>query len=458
MQAVEHSLLFNHYQFIINDKKVVDFSVHRHNQTVRLGDIYVAEIEKCDGQFCFLSIAQTEKLFIRKKDIKSTLNGIDIKTGNRLYVQVNATQRAAKWARATGNINLKSKNLVLTTDYNAIFISKKIDKAVGASIKQSLTPLLTDQFGIVVRTAAAALTKAQLIDEAKRLIKQFETLIVPRAHKNYQPLRYRNTAGIFQAYSDIITSYYADKRGQFNAPFKKSDALYQQLDLLAWLKTNQQRVVVLPSGVELIVDELEAMTVIDIDSASFTGVIKSEDFNYAVNWAALSALPSELVKRKISGTVIVDCLTMPKPIQRQLLKQVKALFKSEHINVKGMTASGLLELSINRSEPSIKQYFYNVINQAVNIKSEVLIDYWLDYMIYYAKSSHTKQFYFTVSRDIYYKIEQVQQSIKDLLAAHNIKLSLQLCDMADGIMQPIKNSKVTNAEKRAKTIDLVPFV
>ncbi len=456
MQAIEHSLIFNHYQFIIDDKKVVDFSVHCHKQTVRLGDIYLAEIEKCDGQFCFLSIGQTEKLFIRQKNIKSTLNDIDIKTGNRLYVQVNATQRVDKWARATGNINLNSDHLVLTTDCSGLFISKKIsNQNVLSTIKMALEPLINRQFCIVVRTAAGALTKEQLIGEAKHLIKQFEALIVPQTQKDYQPLRHRDKAGLFECYHDKITSYHANKRGQLNASFQKSVALYQQLDLLAWLKDNQRQTVVLTSGVELTIDQLEAMTVIDIDSAGFTNRLPAEDFNYAVNWAALSVLPTELAKRKISGTVIVDCLMMQKQTQKELLKQVKALFKSAHMIVKGMSSSGLLELSITHSTPSVKQCFYNRVNQ---IKAEVLIDYWLDYMIYYAKCNQKQQFYFTVSRDIYYKMEEVQQSIKDLLRVHNIKLSLQLCDVADGIMQPIRHAADTNAEKSPKIIDLVPFV
>ncbi len=459
MKALEYRLAFNSYQFIIDGDKVVDFALHRHAESVRLGDIYLAKIENCDDQFCFLDIGQAEKLFIRKKDMQSTLNKALCKQGERLYVQVNAMRRANKWARATATFELTSTNLVLTTDRNGLFISNKItDQTIRGALKTILNPLMNKNFGLVVRTRAKNVEYNALLNEATQLIANFNAVLVSPVEKNYNPLRYRSEDALFNRYYDTIEHYIGCQPSTLKFPIKKGIALYQQFDLLAWLRDNQRHTAKLPSGIELTIEELEAMTVVDIDSAAFKWQSQAEDFSYAVNWAALNALPSELAKRKISGNVLVDCLTMPKKEQRFLIQQAKPMLQENNLILKEMTASGLLELSIKNSVPSVKQSFYKRSQQAVIIKEDVLIDYWLDYMIYYCKANQQQHFYFMVSRDIYYKMQTAEDRIKTLLKNHDIRLSLAFCEVADGIMQPIKHGIDTIAEKSRKTIDLMPFI
>ncbi len=447
MQTLQYRLVFNTYQFIVDHKKVVDFALQGNTETVQLGDIYLAEVEKCDDQFCFLDIKQSDKLFIRNKDIKSTLNDSEIKIGKRLYVQVNTTRRADKWARASGTINLASANMVLTTDRSGLFISKKItDQAKRKMLQTIFLPLLTNQFGIIVRTRAEAIEKSELLSEAKQLIKQFEAVTVSPSEMNYNALRYRTENALFKRYVE---------RDVIQNRSKQGIALYQQIDLLAWLKDNQHQIVYLPSGIELFIEELEAMTVIDIDSAAFKWQSQADDFSYAVNLAALSALPVELAKRKISGTVLIDCLSMSKEIQKRFKKEIRTLLNNHHIILKEMTKSGLLELSIQNSRPSIKQSFYRRDDKGSHLREEVLIDYWLDYMIYYRHTNQNKQFYFTVSRDIYYKMQSAQADIKQLLTRHEISLTLLPCEVAEGVMQPFRSGIDTIALNKRKTIDFV---
>ncbi len=459
MQAIQYQLFFHTYQFVLGDDGVVDFARYNHAADIRVGDVYLARVTSCDAQFCFLDIAQQNRLFIRKKDIASTLNQTSLKQGDLLYVQVNAAPHADKLARATGHINLNSANLVLVTDKSGLFISQKIsDQTWRSALQAGFNDLLSDDFGLVVRTSAERVAAPILLAEAKQLIKIFQAIVVSNSAKNFQALRHRPVDSLFNHYCDQIDVYWAKQRPALKLPFNKGIALYQQFDLLAWLKNNQQRRISTASGVELVIEELEALTVVDINSASYQHQSQANSFAYAVNMAALSALPIELTRRKISGTVVVDCLTLERSERRRFVSEAKALLKSASINLKEMTSSGLLELSIQHGTPSVKQSFYQVTDSGVTIKGEVLLDYWLDFMIYQRQSSAKRQFQFVVSRSLYYLLQANQAAIKQLLTAHDIKLWLLLDERQSVDLGPLKSGITTIAEKKAKIIDLIPFV
>ncbi len=459
MQAIHRQLLFHTYQFVVTAGEVVDFALYDNADDVRMGDVYLAEVLRCDAQFCFLEIGAATKLFIRKKDIASTLNNLPVKVGDRLYVQVDALAGVDKWPRASGAINLSSANLVLVTDKSGLFISQKItDGKARRAIETALTGQLNDSFGIVVRTSAAQLSAAALSQEAAQLIAQFDKIVVVASEKNYRPLRYRRAYALFEKYREALDGYWATQRLALDLPFNKSSALYQKLDLLAWLGDNQQAVSATPSGVELIVEELEALTVIDVNSANFKWQGAAADFAYAVNRAALMALPTALSRRKISGTVLVDCLTLRPAEARQFVAEIRPILRDAGLIVKEMTASGLLEISIKRLAPSVKQSFYQTALRAAALKPTILIDYWLDYMIYYCQQTGQRDFQFVVSQSVYYQLTAVQQQIKQLLDGHAITLSLLVDKSADGAMQPLKSGVVTMGTKKCKIIDLMPFV
>ncbi len=459
MQAIHYQLIFNRYQFVVDDGAVIDFNLQGGADDVRIGDVYLARIARCNEAFCFLEIGRSVQLFIRKKDIASTLNRHAPKVGEQLYVQVDAAALGTKAARATGAINLKSDDLILTTDRPGLFISKKIeDRFRRKAIRCVLQPLLTDDFALVVRSSAAACDDQQLIAQAERLIARLATIRVAAVQRDYQPLRHRPTNQLFSDYATQIDSYVAAQRLDLAWPFKKSATLYQQFDLLAWLERNQRPLVRLANGIDLTIQQSEALTLVDVDSAQFQASTDQFSFGYAVNRAALAALPAELMRRKISGTVVVDCLTMPGTERAALKADIAAPFKAAGITVKGISASGLFELSIRRGAQSVRQTFYDLNTLLGAIKAPVLIDYWLDYICYYRQVTGQRIFQFLVSRDIYHKMLAAAEPIRQLLSERDIELALLICDGLIGAMQPLRQSAGDIGAKTAKTVDLMPFV
>ncbi len=111
-------------------------------------------------------------------------------------------------------------------------------------------------------------------------------------------------------------------------------------------------------GGELVIDELEAMTVIDVDMAGQQGTGAQADAALAVNLEAADEIARQLRLRDIGGIVVIDFLRLAAPPQRK--RVVEALRRAtagdpQQVDVLGMTPAGLVELTRRRGRPSLAQ-------------------------------------------------------------------------------------------------------
>ncbi|MFZ0694895.1 MAG: ribonuclease E/G, partial [Alphaproteobacteria bacterium] len=104
---------------------------------------------------------------------------------------------------------------------------------------------------------------------------------------------------------------------------------------------------VLDSGVELHFGELEALTAIDIDAASYVPRNKSVDAPGA-NFAAAPEIARQIRLRNLSGLILVDFPRMKNPQHHKRLLEVFAgAIKGDPVpvHVHGFTRTGLLEIT-----------------------------------------------------------------------------------------------------------------
>ncbi len=113
----------------------------------------------------------------------------------------------------------------------------------------------------------------------------------------------------------------------------------------------------LPSGGVITIDQSEALTAIDIDSAAM-GAPSRNRLNEKLNREALISIIRQLQLRMIGGQIAIDFLPMPKPVQSKfdswLRGQMKAL---PGFGRAGWTPSGLFCFSLPRNKPSLLEQF-----------------------------------------------------------------------------------------------------
>lgn len=136
---------------------------------------------------------------------------------------------------------------------------------------------------------------------------------------------------------------------QANGLFARHDVEGQIADALASR-------VLLRRGGEIFIDELEALTVVDVDMAAQAGPGNQADNAFQVNQEAALEIARQLRLRDIGGVVVIDFLRMASADHRRRL--VDALRRAcsndpQQIDVLGLTPAGLVEVTRKRLRPSL---------------------------------------------------------------------------------------------------------
>ena len=116
------------------------------------------------------------------------------------------------------------------------------------------------------------------------------------------------------------------------------------------------RTVTLPGGETLVVDECEALTVIDVNSAA--NVQTGPDFALRQNLSVCGEIARQLRLRGIGGMVIVDFVDMPSPEQRARVEAaLTQALTADRVKtvVHGFTSLGLMELTRKRARKTLRE-------------------------------------------------------------------------------------------------------
>ncbi|MBE5798307.1 MAG: hypothetical protein E7327_13190, partial [Clostridiales bacterium] len=119
-----------------------------------------------------------------------------------------------------------------------------------------------------------------------------------------------------------------------------------------------EKYVWLKSGGSLVIEETEALTVVDVNTGKNTGRRDADDTILAANCEAARELMRQLRLRDIGGTVVVDFINMRRQADREALMAVLRECAANDLNrtrVVDITALGLVELTRKRARQSLSR-------------------------------------------------------------------------------------------------------
>ena len=132
------------------------------------------------------------------------------------------------------------------------------------------------------------------------------------------------------------------------------------------LKTALDRRVWLESGGNLVIDPCEAMTVIDVNTAKFTGDRALADTVLKTNLEACREIATQIRLRNISGIIIIDMIDMmSREHHHAVLEALNQAFTADRVKtvVHGFTSLGLIEMTRRRSRPTLREMLKRESNQ-----------------------------------------------------------------------------------------------
>ncbi|MBQ6774830.1 MAG: ribonuclease E/G, partial [Synergistaceae bacterium] len=113
----------------------------------------------------------------------------------------------------------------------------------------------------------------------------------------------------------------------------------------------------LRSGAYLVIDQTEALTVIDVNTGKFTSAPDMRHTVLATNLEAAEEIARQLRLRSIGGIVIVDFIDMETSADRsEVLKSFEKFLSRDRLKTKifSITQLGLVELTRKRERPDLK--------------------------------------------------------------------------------------------------------
>jgi ribonuclease G len=136
---------------------------------------------------------------------------------------------------------------------------------------------------------------------------------------------------------------------------KNIGVFFKKYDLDMVLTKLLTRYVWLKSGGYIVIEETEAMTVIDVNSGAGCGESLEENA-LSTNLEAAEEIARQIKLRDIGGIIIIDFIDMKDKKSREtLLSKFRDLFADEgsKVHIYGLTNLGLLEMTRKKETPSV---------------------------------------------------------------------------------------------------------
>ncbi len=173
-------------------------------------------------------------------------------------------------------------------------------------------------------------------------------------HKD-APLRHiqTNTQGLARAVRDWCERYRPELAECVES---SSSSVFDAYEVETEIETALSTRLALPNGTELIFDEGEVLTAIDVNSGASDATPGRAAME--TNVAALPEIARQLRLRRIGGAVVIDLLKVRDGRDRKyLVETFRELVKADSVqcHVLGLSALGLLEMTRQRMGPSLAE-------------------------------------------------------------------------------------------------------
>lgn len=387
--SIHEKLNKKHLAYIMLDEKrdFADFQVFEEEEAL-LNRIYVGRVENIVPNIkgVFVRISPKQICYLPLEDVKSPLytkklsKKQELCIGDELVVQVVKDALKTKEPVVSTKITMTGKYSVLTTDNTSLGVSKKItgDKHLGISefINSYISKATEYGFGMIVRTNALEVSMEELKEDVEGLIGRFVALKESSVHQCAFALLEQPEAPYIQKLKSVdlslLDAIYTDDSEIFfeiekKLPYLKKKGLLKlynddkvSLGTLYNFRGSLDKLIEkrvwLKSGANIIIEQLETLTVIDVNSGK--NISKNEASILAINKEAAVEIARQLRLRNISGMIIIDFINMKsKEHLTELVNVLKEQIKKDSVTCTfvDVTRLGLVELTRKKTYKSLKE-------------------------------------------------------------------------------------------------------
>ncbi len=351
-----------------DDWRVAELYIERRGNRSIVGNIYKGKVDNVlpGLEAAFVDIGLDKNGFLHADDLvfpgvelarrgrsgrtKGKRIGEVLKPGQEILVQAIKDPLKTKGPRLSMQLSIAGRYLVYVPQGEGVGVSRRLDDKERDRLRRAAGKIDLRGGGAIVRTAAQGAKREDFDREIKYLHKLHDVLQQRGTETTAPAMVFQEADLSVRVARDIFSGEFeraiVDEQKQhhrlesfFNrtAPellerlefYTDDEPLFERYNVEEAIQSVLRRRVDLPSGGYLMIDYAEAMTVIDVNSGSFTGRgkgAKLEDTITRTNLEAADAVVKQLRLRDIGGIIVIDFIDMARARNRDAV--LKTLRKS----------------------------------------------------------------------------------------------------------------------------------
>jgi len=396
---------------LVEDGLLGELYIERKQERGIAGNIYKGRVERVlpGMQAAFVNIGLEKSAYLHVSDVRGTpddLKRLDgsaessapdpseedepeapsggvriedlLKEGQEIVVQVTKEPISTKGARATRYISLPGRHLVFMPTVEHVGISRRIssDKE-RRRLRELIDQMRPPGTGFIVRTVAENVPDKDLKADMDFLIKLWNNVVQRTSVARCPSLIYNDLDLLLRTVRDMFTpdvdkliidsrpdydrikkfiaAFMPDFAGQIEL-YTSPEPIFDGYGIEIEIDRALERKVWLKSGGYLIVDEMEALTAIDVNTGRFVGKRNLEDTITQTNLEAAREVAEQLRIRSIGGMIVVDFIDMDRSANRnKIMRAFNDYLRRDRSKaaVTRISELGLVEMTRKRTRESL---------------------------------------------------------------------------------------------------------
>lgn len=387
----------------VDDGQLVDLKMERGSSPTMVGSIYKGRVARVlpGMQAAFIDIGLDRSAFLYVGDVRANIESIPhllddeeeaaagtdeapqvpiqelLKAGQTIMVQVAKDPLGTKGARVTTHLSLAGRYVVFMPTLKHVGVSRRIEDPLERERLKNIVEDLKPKGGVIIRTACEGASRQNLEGDLDYLYRLWSDV-----EKSYEK---RKTSGLVYSEMDVelralrdllsekVEKVWVDDPkilkkvmsfvSQFMPKYRGAiglhegpESLFDAYDIELEISRSLDRKIWLKSGGYIVIDEAEALVVIDVNTGKYVGKKDLEDTILKTNLEAVKEIAHQLRIRNCGGIIIIDFIDMEKPAHREkVLAQLKQELAKDIVRstIVSMSELGLVEMTRKRTRPSL---------------------------------------------------------------------------------------------------------
>lgn len=407
MRTTRNEILINHNPYetrvaLLESGRLMEFYIERAKDRGIVGNIYKGKVVRVlpGMEATFVDIGLERTAFLHSKDVYEAFEELDtwtkvgeevkatgpipiqdlLKEGQEVIVQVAKEPMGGKGARVTSQISLPGRYLVLIPTCDRIGVSRRIaEEKERKRLRDVVSSLKPPGHGFIIRTACEGMGGDDIKGDMEFLLRLWGDILKRKEGVSTPGLLYQDLDLALRTIRDLFTSdidkLVIDSREEYERAsgfvedflpalkpymelYEGEEPLFDAYGVEVELAEALEKKVWLKSGGYIIIDQMEALTAIDVNTGKYVGKRSSEETALKTNLEAVKEIAYQLRLRNIGGIIVIDFIDMAKATNREkVYNALRETLKADRArtNILKVSELGVVEMTRQRIRESMLQ-------------------------------------------------------------------------------------------------------